>query len=190
MIPQEGIYEQVREVRDKIAEEANPHGVDATLTIRALEAGTTTIVAFMSDAAGKGVGELTDPQYAVVKQVRIPVAVVITSETERVGFSRFDRVYCGTLTRKELSRSRPHSWIGITEFGLFIVGCGEECKRGSWPRPVCILWPESPAHEMGDHLDLGSGCRGGSRQDEGYHTQKPTQNRVVRTVTTAKCVKL
>ena len=37
MIPQERIHEQVREVRDKIAEETNPHGVDAALTIRALE---------------------------------------------------------------------------------------------------------------------------------------------------------
>lgn len=174
MIPQEGIHEQVCEVRDKIAEETNPHGVDAALAIRALEAGTTTIVMFISDAAGMGVGELTDPQYAVVRQLRIPVAVVITSGIERVGFSRFDRVSCGTLTRKELSRSYPHDRIGITEFGLFIVGYGEECKRRSWPRPVSILWPESPAHEVVNHLDLRSGCCCGSRQDEGDHAQKPT----------------
>ena len=174
MIPQGGINEQVCEVRDEIAEEANPHGVDATLAIRALEAGTTTIVASMSDAAGKGVGELTDAQYAVVKQLRMPVAVVITSETERVRFGRFDRVSYGTLTRKELSRSRLHDWIGITEFGLFIVGYGEECSRGSWPRPIFVLRPESSAHELGDYLDLGSGCRGGSGQDDGYHAQKPT----------------
>ena len=80
MIPQEGIHEQVREVRDKVAEETNSHGVNAALAIGALESGTTTNAVSTSGAAGNelGVGELTDPQYAVVKQLRIPVAVVIT----------------------------------------------------------------------------------------------------------------
>jgi hypothetical protein len=43
-------------------------------------------------------GELTDPQYAVVKQLRIPVAVVITFEVERVEFRHFERVPWDTYT--------------------------------------------------------------------------------------------
>ena len=87
VIPQEGIHEQVGKVRDKVAEETNPHGVNAALAIRALERGTSMIAVSTSDIAAKrlGVGELTDPQYAVVKQLRIPVAVVITSDMERRG---------------------------------------------------------------------------------------------------------
>ena len=54
MIPQKGIHEQVRQVCDEITEYTNPQGVDAALAIRALEAGTTTIVACgLDDAEAK-----------------------------------------------------------------------------------------------------------------------------------------
>lgn len=51
MIPQEGIHEQKREIRNEIAEETNPQSVDAALAIRALEPGTTAITASMLGAA-------------------------------------------------------------------------------------------------------------------------------------------
>lgn len=66
---------------------------------------------------------LTDPQYAVVKQLRIPVAVVITFRIREVMFRLSDRMPWGTLTRKELSRSCLDHWISVAEFGLLIVRC-------------------------------------------------------------------
>jgi hypothetical protein len=94
VIPQERIHDQVRDVRDEIAKETNPQSIDAALAIRALEPATTQTAACMSAAAGdsQAASELTDPQYAVVKQLRIPVAVVITVEIEGIEFRRFERV--------------------------------------------------------------------------------------------------
>ena len=98
MIPQERIHDQVRDVCDEIAEETNPQSIDAALAIRALEPGTTPTTACMSAAVGdsQAASELTDPQYAVVKQLRIPVAVVITVEIEGIEFGHFRRVARGT----------------------------------------------------------------------------------------------
>jgi len=70
-----------------------------------------------------GVGELTDPQYAVVKQLRIPVAVVITFRIEGVRFGRSSSLSRGTRTSKELSRSCPNDRVSITELDPFIVSC-------------------------------------------------------------------
>ena len=67
--------------------------------------------------------QLTDPQYAVVKQVRTPVAVVIAFQDEGVNFMRSKRVPRGILTGKEFSGSRLHDRIGIAESGLFVVRC-------------------------------------------------------------------
>ena len=88
MVPQERIHDQVRDVRNEIAKETNPQSIDATLAIRALEPGTTPTTACMSAVVGDSqtASELTDPQYAVVKQLRIPVAVVITVEIEGIEF--------------------------------------------------------------------------------------------------------
>jgi hypothetical protein len=94
VVPQERIHDQVRDVRDEIAKETNSQSIDAALAIRALEPATTPTIPSMSAAAGNrqaGI-ELTDPQYAVVKQLRIPVAVVITVEIEGIEFRRFERV--------------------------------------------------------------------------------------------------
>lgn len=83
-----------------------------------------------------------------------------------------------TLTRKELSRSRLNDWVSIAELGLFVVheeGCQRDC-----PGSICVLWPESFAHEVSDHLYFGGRSRGGSRIYEGHHAQKPTRSRAVR----------
>ena len=60
MIPQEGIHERVRQVRDEIANHTNPQGVDAALAIRALGAGTIT--GPRKTLPKEVVGNLTDPQ--------------------------------------------------------------------------------------------------------------------------------
>ena len=83
--------------------------------------------AVMSDGRkiDHGMDKLTDPQYAVVKQLRIPVAVVITIQIEGVRFRRSNGVSWETLTRNELGRGCLYGWIGIAESGFFIVRYGE-----------------------------------------------------------------
>lgn len=68
----------------------------------------------------------TDPQYAVVKQLRIPVAVVITIRIERVKLRRSNGVAQETLTRNEFGSSSQHGWIGVAEPAFLIVGCKAE----------------------------------------------------------------
>ena len=73
----------------------------------------------------QGADKLTDPQYAVVMQLRIPVAVVITIRIEEVRFRRSNRVSRETLTRNELGRGCLHGRICVAESGFLIVGCEE-----------------------------------------------------------------
>ena len=73
----------------------------------------------------QGEGKLTDPQYAVVMQLRMPVAVVITIQIEGVRFGRSNRVSWEALTRNKLGRGCLHGWVSIAEFGFFIVRCEE-----------------------------------------------------------------
>lgn len=113
-------------------------------------------------------GKLTDPQYAVDRQVRIPVAVVITLQNEGVVFRRSDGVPCGTLTREELSRSCLHDWVSIAKIRL-VNRCGEG-GRGICSRLIRILGPESSANEMSDHLYFRGCGRGRSCQYEGYRS--------------------
>jgi len=70
--------------------------------------------------------KLTDPQYAVVKQLRIPVAVVITIRIERVKFRGSNGVPQETLTRNEFGSGCLHGWIGVAEPAFLIVGCKGE----------------------------------------------------------------
>jgi hypothetical protein len=87
----------------------------------------------MSDGrkTAQGTDKLTEPQYAVVKQLRIPVAVVITIQIEGIGFRRSNRMPRETLTRNELGGGCLYGWICIAEFGFFIVRCEEGIRSGS-----------------------------------------------------------
>ena len=85
-IPQKGIDEQVCDVGDEVAKHANPQGANAALAIRKLQPRTQCPCQILRKTGRED--KLTDPQYAVVKQLRIPVAVVITFRIEGVRLRR------------------------------------------------------------------------------------------------------